>query len=349
MRALVVDGDVTFAAEVSRLLRPFASVETSHDGAEALAALRSRSFDVVIVEWLLPSVDGISLLRSLRESGSTATCVMCTVLAQREAREHALAAGATEVLIKPVSAAAVAHAALGRFAPGAVTPGGGTPVARPSGEDDYLAKFTAKAAWRDTPKTLVRALAAATGRALQESAASADRYDSRTTLAMVDVRSRIRLELGMFTTIEGGRDLVRDAIRTQDPQPDEITEFMSEMCNQTLGAVKSAMRIGGMQFTLLVPRTRFVQPASGWGTQFPATQAVHIVGERSLAMLLVLGARSFVPRTLDVAALRENMVLSESISDDEGTVLAEAATRLTAHVLVRLKLRAAGQKTTVAD
>jgi CheY-like chemotaxis protein len=348
MRVLVVDSDVVFGAELSRLLRPFGDVETSHDGADALAAIRARSFDLLISEWLLPSIDGIALVRALRESGSSATFVMCTVLGQREAREHALAAGVNEVLTKPVSAAAAVQAALGR-----ATPASGTTVVKPANGNDDLAKFTGKAAWRDVSKTLVRGLAAATGRTLQESAGGAspsvDKYDSRTTLAMIDARSRLRFELGIFTTIEGGRELVREALRTRDPQPEEVNEFLSEMCNQTLGAVKSAMRVGGMHFTLLVPRSRFVQLAAGWGAQFPVARTVHVVGDPGLTMMLVVGLKSCAPRSLDVAALRENMVLADAIHDEDGSVLADAATRLTATLLVRLKLRAAGQRTTIVE
>jgi CheY-like chemotaxis protein len=347
MRALVVDGDVAFGAEVSRLLRPWGDVETSCDGAEALAAIRARTFDILIAEWLLPSVDGISLVRALRESGSSATFVMCTVLGQREAREHALAAGATEVLAKPVTAAAAVQAALGRVAPS------GTAVIKPTTGEDNLSKVTAKAAWRDLPKTLVRGLGAALGKTLHEQAegngAAIDRYDSRTTLAMVDVRSLVRLELGIFTTIEGGRELVREALRTKEPQPEEVNEFLSEMCNQTLGAVKSAMRVGGMNFTVLVPRSRFVQLAGSWGAQFPATRTIHVVGDQGLTMMLIAGLKPCSPKHVEVAALRENMVLAEAIYDADGTVLADAATRLTANLLVRLKLRAAGQRTIIVE
>jgi DNA-binding response OmpR family regulator len=347
MRALVVDGDVAFAAELSHQLRAFADVETSTDGGEAMAALRARSFDLVVAEWLLPSVDGVSLLRCLRESGSSTPFVMCTVLSQREARDYALAAGATEVLLKPVSADAVASAAIAR-----VTPAGTTASRAPAGDDD-LAKFVAKPAWRDVAKTLVRALAQATGKALQETTpatgSTPERYDSRTTLAMVDVRSRVRLELGVFTTIDGGRQLVKDALRVRDPQPEEVTEFLSEMCNQTLGAVKSAMRVGGAHFTLFVPRTRFVQPAAGWAVQFPASRTVQVAGEAGLTMMLVLGARPCVTKTVEIAALRENMVTVDDIHDDAGAVLAESATRLTANILVKIKMRAAEQRVNVAE
>ena len=166
MRVLVADNDVAFATALSDILRNSLDVETTFDGAEAMAALRARPFDLVIAEWLLPSTDGISLVRAMRESGSSAPFLMCTVLAQREAREHALAAGVSEVLVKPATADAVASAALSRLVPGsapvlvagAVAPPASSGVLRGAApSDDDLSRFTAKAAWRD--KTLAALMA----------------------------------------------------------------------------------------------------------------------------------------------------------------------------------------------
>jgi hypothetical protein len=250
--------------------------------------------------------------------------------------------------VKPVQARAVAAAALARCAP----PGAAASSMAP-GADADLARFCAKPAWRDAGKTLVKALSAATGTSLQEAPAPAaglpERYDTRITLGMIDVRARIRLELGIFTTLDCGHLLVRRALHVNEPQSEEITEFLSEMCNQVLGTLKSAMRVSGLQFTLLVPRMRFVHAADGWSARFPASRAVHVVAPAGVAMMLVLGARPCVTRTLEIPALRENMVLVEDLKDDGGTILAEASTRLTANVLVRIKTRAAERSARVAD
>ncbi|HSY25860.1 MAG TPA: response regulator [Polyangiaceae bacterium] len=361
MRVLVADNDVAFATALSDILRDSLDVETAFDGAEAVAALRARAFDLVIAEWLLPSMDGISLVRAMREAGSSAPFVMCTVLAQREARDYALAAGVSEVLVKPTPADAVASAVLSRLVPGsapvlvasaaAATPASSGVLRGAAPSDDDLSKFIAKGAWRDIGKTLARGLSAATGKTLHETAApsAGEKHDTRTTLVMVDVRSRIRLELGIFTSIQAGRDLAKDVVGVRDPQADDVIELLAEMCNQTLGAVKTAMRAGGMHFTLFVPRTRFVQPASEWASQFPASRTVHLAGEAGLEMMLVLGARLCVVKTVDVALLRENMVLIDDVRDDSGALLAEAAARLTANMLVRIKMRAGRQRVSVAQ
>jgi CheY-like chemotaxis protein len=360
MRALVVDNDVAFATALSDTLKLSLDVETANDGAEAMVALRARAFDLVIAEWFLPSIDGISLVRALRGLGSQAPFVMCTVITQREAREHALAAGVSEVVVKPTTADAVATVALARLVPSsgsslvavaAATPLSSGTLRGAAPYDDELAKFTAKPVWREIGKTLVRGISAATGKTLHETPApfTAEKHDTRTTLIMVDVRSRIRLELGIFTSIQAGRDLAKDVLGVRAPQADDVIDFLAEMCNQTLGTVKTAMRAGSMHFTLFVPRTRFVQPASEWASQFPASRTVHLVGEAGLEMMLVLGARQCVVKTLDVALLRENMVLVDDVRDDSGALLAEATARLTANMLVRIKMRAGRQRVSVAQ
>jgi DNA-binding response OmpR family regulator len=357
MRALVVDGDVAFAKEVARGLQSRAEVETVHDGLAALAAMRARPFDLVISEWLLPTMEGVTLLRAMREAGAQAPFIICTVLNQREARDYAIAAGAAEVLTKPVSAEAVAAAAFARLSMSRLSPAPSVAMSAAASAGDNnnspLGKFCSRVAWRDAGKTLLKGLAAATGQALEEvspaNASPTEVYDARTTLAMVDVRSRIRLELGLFTTFSDGAALVTRALRLDSPRHEDVTEFFSEMCNQALGAVKSAMRTGGMNFTLSVPRARFVQGAGEWATQFPLSRTVHVVQEAGSGMMLVLGARPCTVKTIEVSALRENMVIVDDLRDDDGSILAEAASRLTAHTLVRIKTRAAGRRVPIVE
>jgi DNA-binding response OmpR family regulator len=354
MRALVADGDIAFAKAIAHALGASAEVDVLHDGAQAVTALRAHAYDVVIAEWLLPSADGVSLVRALRESESTAPFVMCTVLTQREAHEYALAAGATEVFGKPARAEVLAAAALAHMVPSPGAPRAPLLGAmRIAGGEDDVTKFCAKPSWRGITKTLVKALSAATGTLLREVRAEevppTDRYDSRTTLGMVDVRARVRVELGLFTTLDSGRALVRYALRQREPDSEDVTEFLSEMCNQALGALKSAMKADRMQFTLFIARTRFVPVGTSFDDQFPVSRTVHIVGQDGIRMMAVLGAKPCAVNVVSVAALRDNMVLVEDLADADGAVLAEAATRLTASALVRIKARASGRSVRVAE
>jgi CheY-like chemotaxis protein len=348
VKALVVDGNVSFASAVSGLLRALGEVETLHDGGEAIAAVRARSYDLVIAEWLLPTADGLALLRALRERGSGAPFVLCTVLSQREARDYAMAAGVQEVLVKPLPADIVASAATTHLK----VPTAPTLLSEPPG-DDKLARFCAKPAWRDLAKVLVTSLCAATGSKLREAPeaedGSADPSDARATLGMVDVRSQLRLELGLFTSLERGRELVQRTLRVRDPRPADVAEFLSEMCNQVLGAIKSALRTSGMQFTLFVPRTRFVQPPDAWAAQFPSGHTLRLTAPDGLAMTVLLGAKASVHRSVSVDALRENMVLVDDLRRDDGVVLVPATTRLTADVLVRVRPQACNQNVRIAE
>jgi CheY-like chemotaxis protein len=347
LRALVVDGNASFAGAVSNLIRTVAEVETVHDGGDAIAAVRARSFDLVVSEWLLPTLDGLALLRALRERGPAVPFVLCTVLSQPEAQEYAVAAGAQEVLVKPLTAESVARAAIAHLKTSApVMPADTT-------GDEKVARFCAKPPWRDLTKTLVTSLCAATGTKLREVPASADGWEeashARAALGMVDVRSQLRLELGLFTSLERGRELVRRALRLRDPKLSDVTEYLSEMCNQVLGAVKSALRVTGMQFTLFVPRTRFVHPPDAWAAQFPATHMLRMAGPEDMAMTLVLGAKASVHKSVGVDALRENMVLVDDLRGDDGLVLLPGTTRLTADALVRVRPRLSSQSVRIAE
>jgi CheY-like chemotaxis protein len=348
LKALVVDANVSFAGAVANALRAVAEVETLQDGAEAIAAVRARSFDLVVAEWLLPTMDGLALLRALRERAPAVPFVMCTVLSQREAHEYAVAAGAQEVLVKPLSAEVVASTVAAHLKAASVPS-----LSTDSTADERLARFCAKPAWRDLGKSLITWLNAATGAKMREAPARAEGRqepsDARAALGMVDVRSHLRLELGLFMSLERGRELVRRALRVGDPRPQDVAEFLSEMCNQVLGAVKAAFRSTGMQFTLFVPRTRFVHPPDAWKTQFPSTHTLHLTGTDGMPMCLVLGAKASVHRNVQFDALRENMVLVDDLRGDDGAVLVTSATRLTADVLVRVRPRLCGQSVRIAE
>src|SRR5690242_6991665 len=65
---LVVDDDVPTARGFGRILTSAGfTVTLSHDGKEAAAAARARSFDTILSDIAMPGMNGIELLRSVRE------------------------------------------------------------------------------------------------------------------------------------------------------------------------------------------------------------------------------------------------------------------------------------------
>lgn len=102
MRVLVVEDD----ADVSDALSSALALESHHvdvlrDGAQALAACQVEKFDAIILDLGLPRVDGLEVLRRLREAGHDTPILVLTARDQIDDRVRGLDAGADDYLAKP--------------------------------------------------------------------------------------------------------------------------------------------------------------------------------------------------------------------------------------------------------
>jgi len=102
-RVLVVDDDADIRASLSAIAcREGWEVEEAGAAPAALDALRRQSFDLVLCDLVLPGVDGIELLRSLRARGEPVPFVLVTGHASVESAVEAVRLGAFDYLSKPV-------------------------------------------------------------------------------------------------------------------------------------------------------------------------------------------------------------------------------------------------------
>jgi len=100
-RILVVEDDPRLAATVERVLgAEDHDVEIAADGNEALRRARGRPFDLVILDVMLPGLDGIAVCRRLRAAGSV-PILLLTALGGTEERVRGLDSGADDYLVKP--------------------------------------------------------------------------------------------------------------------------------------------------------------------------------------------------------------------------------------------------------
>lgn len=98
---LLVDDDVGLCALVRDFFAPYHyEVEAAHDGRRGLARALEREFDLVILDVMLPVIDGFEVLRQLRKR-SVAPVIMLTARTEREDRVAGLNAGADDYLPKP--------------------------------------------------------------------------------------------------------------------------------------------------------------------------------------------------------------------------------------------------------
>lgn len=102
MKLLVVEDDATTGAYVARGLREEGhAVDLIADGREGLIAATSGSYDVLIVDRMLPQVDGLTLIRTLRAAGNTTPALFLTSMGDVDDRIGGLNAGADDYLVKP--------------------------------------------------------------------------------------------------------------------------------------------------------------------------------------------------------------------------------------------------------
>ncbi len=101
-RVLVVDDEENIRHMLSLLLKKEGySVQTAHDGEDALETLGRAEFDAVICDLRMPNLDGMGLLRKLAEEKVTTTVIVMSAYADIDDALDAIKAGAYDYVAKP--------------------------------------------------------------------------------------------------------------------------------------------------------------------------------------------------------------------------------------------------------
>lgn len=104
-RVLTIEDDATTAHEiVVELTRRGFDVEIVTDGRDGLIRAVSGDFDAITLDRMLPGLDGLALLRVLRESGVETPVLMVSALSDVDDRVRGLRAGGDDYLTKPFAA-----------------------------------------------------------------------------------------------------------------------------------------------------------------------------------------------------------------------------------------------------
>ncbi|MCX7558761.1 response regulator transcription factor [Sulfitobacter sp. F26204] len=102
MKLLIVEDDATTGSYIARGLREEGhAVDLVDNGREGLIAATSTAYDVVVLDRMLPEVDGFTILKTLRGAGFTTPVLLLTALSEVEDRIEGLQAGADDYLAKP--------------------------------------------------------------------------------------------------------------------------------------------------------------------------------------------------------------------------------------------------------
>ena len=102
MRILVAEDEKDLNRLLStRLKAEHYSVDSCFDGQEALDYLAGAPYDAVILDIMMPILDGLSVLKKIRQSGSQVPVLLLTAKDSVEDRVSGLDAGANDYLVKP--------------------------------------------------------------------------------------------------------------------------------------------------------------------------------------------------------------------------------------------------------
>ena len=102
MRVLVIEDEVRLAATLQDLLELGGyTADTRNDGESGLDEALTGIYDVIILDVMLPKMDGFTVLRRLRESGSAVPVLMLTARSELSDRVEGLDRGADYYLTKP--------------------------------------------------------------------------------------------------------------------------------------------------------------------------------------------------------------------------------------------------------
>src|SRR2546429_2379092 len=103
MRLLIVEDEARLAENIARSLRETAAyaVDVAADGEAGLNAIESNPYDAVILDLMLPKLDGMQVLERVRQSGRRTPILVLTARDDKESVIALLNAGADDYLTKP--------------------------------------------------------------------------------------------------------------------------------------------------------------------------------------------------------------------------------------------------------
>ena len=102
MRVLIVEDEHQMAVRIGRALTEEAfAVDIASDGEMALERARAHEYDAIVLDLMLPKLDGLSVCRTLRREGRQTPILMLSARDMIEDRVRGLDAGADDYLVKP--------------------------------------------------------------------------------------------------------------------------------------------------------------------------------------------------------------------------------------------------------
>lgn len=103
MRVLIVEDEIKLARNIAQLLREkeHYAVDLSHNGIDGFHLMTTTAYDLVILDWMLPGLDGIELLSKARQKGMQVPVLLLTARDTSQDIITGLNSGGDDYLTKP--------------------------------------------------------------------------------------------------------------------------------------------------------------------------------------------------------------------------------------------------------
>ncbi|MCB1970111.1 MAG: response regulator transcription factor [Geminicoccaceae bacterium] len=102
MKILIIEDDPSTADFMRKgLTEAGHAVDVAHDGRKGLLMAASESFDSIVTDRMLPELDGLAVIRTLRATGNTTPVLVLSALGEVDDRVEGLKAGGDDYLVKP--------------------------------------------------------------------------------------------------------------------------------------------------------------------------------------------------------------------------------------------------------
>ncbi len=103
MNILVVDDSRTIRNILKKTLQQlgYSDVVEAEDGVQGLAKFNEKVPDLVLIDWNMPNMNGITLVGKIRETNKTVPLIMCTTEAEKTRVIEAVKAGVNNYVVKP--------------------------------------------------------------------------------------------------------------------------------------------------------------------------------------------------------------------------------------------------------